>query len=69
MLDEPAGPRAQRGEALALALREDLELYGVSDLEERVEMLQAEIGRTRAQIERKKASKSAADAFFKFGED
>jgi uncharacterized small protein (DUF1192 family) len=68
MLEEPAGPRGHRGEALSLALREDLELYSVDDLEERVGLLQAEIARTQAQIERKRASKSAADAFFKFGE-
>ena len=69
MLEEPAGPRGQRGEALTQALHEDLELYGVVDLEERVQRLEAEIARTRAQIEKKRASKSAADAFFRFGED
>ena len=51
---------------MSLALREDLELYSVDDLEERVALLQAEIARTEGQIEKKKASKSAADAFFKF---
>jgi uncharacterized small protein (DUF1192 family) len=66
MLEEPAGPRGLRGEALTQATREDLDVYGVAELEERVEMLRAEIARTEAQIERKKASKSAADAFFKF---
>ena len=66
MSEEPAEPRGFRGEALALALREDLELYSVDDLEERVALLRAEIARTEGQIDRKKASKSAADAFFKF---
>lgn len=66
MSDEPAEPRGHRGEALLLALREDLELYSVDDLEERVGLLRAEIARTEAQIEKKRASKSAADAFFKF---
>ncbi len=66
MSDEPAEPRGHRGEALSLALREDLELYSVDDLEERVGLLRAEIARTEAQIEKKRASKSAADAFFKF---
>ncbi|MFZ5668907.1 MAG: DUF1192 domain-containing protein [Pseudomonadota bacterium] len=66
MLEEPAGPRAQRGEALTQATREDLDVYGVAELEERIGLLRAEIARTEAQLERKKASKSAADAFFKF---
>jgi len=69
MSEEPAEPRGYRGEALSLALREDLELYSVDDLEERVGLLQSEIARSRAQIEKKQASKSAADAFFKFGND
>ena len=66
MSEEPAEPRGHRGEALSLALREDLELYSVDDLEERVSLLRAEIARTEGQIDRKKASKSAADAIFKF---
>ncbi|MDP1631426.1 MAG: DUF1192 domain-containing protein [Caulobacter sp.] len=66
MVEEPAEPRGHRGEALILASREDLELYGVSDLEERIILLQAEIERTKTQIERKRSSKSAADSFFKF---
>lgn len=65
MLDEPAGPRSARGEALREALREDLEVYAVVDLEERIADLEAEIGRTKAQLERKRAGRSAADAFFK----
>lgn len=68
MLEEPAGPRGHRGEALSQALREDLELYSVADLEDRIGLLEAEIDRTRGQIDRKRASKSAADAFFKFGD-
>ena len=47
------------------ALREDLEVYGVAELEERIEMLRAEIGRVHAQLERKKAGRAAADSFFK----
>ena len=66
MSDEAAEPRGHRGEALSQALREDLELYSVDDLDERVGLLRAEIARTEAQIEKKRASKSAADAFFKF---
>ncbi len=67
MLDEPAGPRGQRGDALLQATREDLDLHGVAELEERIEMLEAELARTRAQIEKKKAGRSAADAFFNLG--
>ena len=63
-MDEPAEPRRGRGAALAEALREDLEVFGIEELSERIEMLEAEIARTRAQLDRKKASRSAADAFF-----
>jgi uncharacterized small protein (DUF1192 family) len=38
----------------------------VSELEERIELLEAEIARSRAQIARKQATKSAADALFNF---
>ena len=67
MLDEPAGPRGSRGDALLQVTREDLDLYGVAELEERVELLEAEAARTRAQIEKKRAGRSAADAFFNLG--
>ena len=63
-MDEPAEPRRGRGQALSEALKEDLEVFGVEELAERVEMLEAEIARTRSQMERKKASRSAADALF-----
>ena len=43
---------------------EDLELLAASDLEERIEALEGEIVRTRAQLERKRAGRAAADAFF-----
>jgi uncharacterized small protein (DUF1192 family) len=36
----------------------------VNDLEERIEALGAEIVRTRAQLERKRAGRAAADALF-----
>lgn len=69
MLDEPAEPRRGRGFALVDLAKEDLELYGVEELEDRIEQLQAEIFRTRAQLDRKKAGRAAADALFKFGGD
>ena len=69
MLDEPAEPRKGRGFALVDLTKEDLDLYGVVELEERIEQLQAEISRTQAQLDRKKAGRAAADALFKFGKD
>jgi uncharacterized small protein (DUF1192 family) len=64
MAEEDAEVRRPRGVALVEIAREDLELFGTSELEERVEALQAEIARTRAQLERKRAGRAAADAFF-----
>ncbi|MBR7621532.1 MULTISPECIES: DUF1192 domain-containing protein [Phenylobacterium] len=63
-MEEPAEVRIGRGQRLTEAVREDLELYGVAELEERIEMLQAEIARCQAQIEKKKAGRQAADALF-----
>jgi len=63
-MDEPAEVRIGRGQRLTEAVREDLELYGVTELEERVAMLEAEIIRVRGQIERKRAGRAAADALF-----
>ena len=64
MLEEPAEPRAFSGRALSETTHEDLEIYGVSELEERIEALQAEIERTRAQLAKKKAGRDAANALF-----
>lgn len=63
-MEEPAEARVLRGQRLAEAMREDLELYGVGELEERIEALEAEVARCRAQIERKRAGRAAADALF-----
>jgi uncharacterized small protein (DUF1192 family) len=63
-MDEPAEMRVGRGQRLAEAVKEDLELFAVSDLEERIEILQGEIARCEAQIGRKRSSLSAADALF-----
>jgi uncharacterized small protein (DUF1192 family) len=65
MLEEPPPKKKGRGEALAEALREDLDLFGVDELKERIELLEAEVGRVRAQIDRKQAGRAAADALFK----
>jgi uncharacterized small protein (DUF1192 family) len=64
MAEEPADIRVGRGQRLAEAVREDLELYAVAELKERIETLQAEIVRAQAQIDRKEAGRAAADALF-----
>jgi uncharacterized small protein (DUF1192 family) len=63
-MDEPAEVRIVRGQRLAEAVREDLDLFGVAELEERVETLRAEIARVEAQLEHKRAGRAAADALF-----
>ena len=44
---------------------QDLALLSVGELAERIKMLKDEIGRLEAEISRKRASQSAADAIFK----
>jgi uncharacterized small protein (DUF1192 family) len=63
-MDEPAEVRLGRGQRLTEACREDLELYGVAELEERLEILRAEQARVQAQIDRKRSGRAAADALF-----
>jgi uncharacterized small protein (DUF1192 family) len=64
MTDEPVEPRRQRGQALIDLAREDLDLLGLEELNERIELLGAEITRIRAQIVKKEAMRTAADALF-----
>ncbi len=64
MAEEPAEARRARGQALVDVTREDLELFGADELQERIEMLEGEIARVRAQIARKHSSRAAADALF-----
>lgn len=65
MAEEDGDPvRRPRGWTLIELAREDLELLAVADLEDRIEALEAEIVRTRAQLERKRAGRAAADALF-----
>jgi uncharacterized small protein (DUF1192 family) len=65
MAEEDAAPvRRPRGWAVVELAKEDLELYAVSDLEERIEALEAEIARVKRQLERKRAGRAAADALF-----
>jgi uncharacterized small protein (DUF1192 family) len=63
-MEEPAEIRIGRGQRLLEAVREDLELYGVSELEERLEVLEAEARRVKAQIDKKRSGRAAADALF-----
>lgn len=63
-MEDPAEVRVGRGQRLVEATREDLELYGVAELEERLEILEAEARRVRAQIDRKRSGRAAADALF-----
>ena len=46
-------------------LGQDLSLLSVSELDERIEILEREIERLREAQERKEASRNAASAFFK----
>ena len=48
-----------------LTVGEPLDTVSIAELAERVAAMQAEIIRIEAEISRKQASKSAADAFFK----
>ena len=56
--------RRARGQAVAELAREDLELYGVDELGERIEALETEIARMRAMITKKQSGRAAADALF-----
>jgi len=64
MIEEVAEPRPSRGDVLKALSREDLELYGREELEERIELLRAEISRVEVQLGRKHAGRAAADALF-----
>ena len=63
-MDEPAEARVGRGQRLLEAVREDLDLFGVSELEERLEVLAAEARRVQTQIDKKRSGRTAADALF-----
>ena len=65
MSDEPVEPRAARGATLLQLEREDLDLYGVEELSDRIERLRAEIARTEAKRASKQAGRGAAEALFR----
>jgi uncharacterized small protein (DUF1192 family) len=69
MLEDAAEPRQGRAAHLDGLAREDLELDGVVELEERIEQLKAEIARAERQLARKRAGREAADAIFKLNKD
>lgn len=66
MTFEDLEPRPSRGGLLTSLSREDLDVYAVDELEERIEALEGEIARSRAAIDAKRSKKSAADALFNF---
>lgn len=65
MIEDEAAPRRKRGAALGELAREDLEVYAVEELEDRIADLKAEIARTEARLEKKRSGRSAADSLFK----
>lgn len=65
MADEPDEARTGRGATLSHLEREDLDLYGVEELTDRIDRLNAEIARTEAKRSRKQSGRGAAEALFK----
>ena len=66
MLDESLPRPSGRGAALVDLAKEDLDLCGVEELQERIQRLEAETERSRAALDRKRARRSDADALFSF---
>ena len=56
--DEPKKPAN-------MVIGENLDAISVAELEHRIQALESEIMRLRAEIAKKQASRNAADAFFK----
>ena len=48
-----------------MVIGENLDAISVAELEQRIKVLDSEISRLRAEIAKKQASRSAADAFFR----
>ncbi len=60
-IDEEDRPKKK----IAHEIGQELTLLSVEELAARVELLRAEIGRLEADMAKKRASRSAADQFFK----
>lgn len=58
-------PRRSDGDPLALLARQDLDPLSVTELEQRVAALKAEIDRTQQKMERAVNHKASAEALFK----
>ncbi|HEX7857955.1 MAG TPA: DUF1192 domain-containing protein [Sphingobium sp.] len=58
-------PRRGDSDALALLAKQDLDPFSVSELEERIAILTAEIERTKQKIFKAVNHKTSADALFK----
>ena len=50
---------------LVITVGEPLDMISLAELEQRIEDLESEIARVKAMIASKRASKNAADAFFR----
>lgn len=64
MFEEAAPPRRPRGQVMAELSREDLDLYAVEELDERIDLLHAEIARVEAAKAKKQSGRAAAEALF-----
>ncbi len=63
-MDEPALPRTARGASVEALSREDLDLFSIEELDERIQGLEGEIERVRGARKKKLAGRAAADALF-----
>jgi uncharacterized small protein (DUF1192 family) len=48
-----------------MVIGENLDVISIAELEQRIQSLESEIARIRAEIVKKQAGKAAADAFFR----
>lgn len=58
-------PRRNADSPLQALRQEDLDPLSLDELRQRIQILEAEIGRTRAKLEAASSFRSAADALFK----
>jgi uncharacterized small protein (DUF1192 family) len=62
---DDASPRARPDDLIAQLGRQDLDPLSVSELEERIVLLEAEIARARAKMHKSVNHKASAEALFK----